>query len=103
MNYHRRTEEMNPIDSDYLAEMKEKGTYDYFTFPGSYELFYITAANRILCPDCANNNPELCRDETDKEWNIVAYAVHWEGKPLECDNCNKTIESEYGDPEEEEL
>lgn len=32
---------------------------------------------------------------------LVAYAVHWEGKSLECDNCNKTIESEYGDPQEE--
>ena len=93
---------MNPINSDYLEEMKVKGIYDYFAFPGCYGLFYVTAGNRILCPECANNNPELCRDETDKQWNIVAYAVHWEGKPLECDNCNKTIESEYGDPEEEE-
>ena len=93
---------MKTIDSGHLAEMKEKGIYDYFAFPGGYGLFYITADNRILCPECANNNPELCRDETDKQWNIVTSSVHWEGKPLACDNCNKTIESEYGDPEEEE-
>ena len=81
----------------YLKEMKEKGEYDYYVWPGGYPLFYITIDNGILCPKCCNENKELLNDEYDSQWFVIAYDVNWEDEKMYCDHCNEKIESAYGE------
>jgi hypothetical protein len=98
---------------------EEDGKFPTYAWPGGYTIIYLMADGEVLCPDCANL-PEAYttkekreaqrsgadrddpRDFTDKDWEIVAVDVYDEGPPLHCANCNKEIESSYGDPEEEE-
>lgn len=44
----------------------------------------------VYCPDCSEKM-------TDDDFSFTTY---WEGSDIQCSECNKTIESEYGDPEE---
>mgnify|MGYP006953693371 FL=1 len=82
---------------EYLKEMKEKGAYDYYAFPGGYPLFYITKDCGVLCPKCCNENKELLNDEYDPQWFIIAYDVNWEDENMYCDHCNEKIESAYSE------
>lgn len=70
-----------------------------FTSLGSYPLLYLTRDNQVLCADCAF-------EQTTKrglDWpRIVDVQPFYEGSPYQCANCNKDIESAYGDPDAEE-
>lgn len=70
---------------------------DWYAWPGGYPLFYLTADNGALCPQCANENFNLCNDHNDSQWYIVAYDINYEDDSLFCDNCSKQIESAYGE------
>jgi hypothetical protein len=63
-----------------------------------YPLYYITKDGGCLCPECANKNKNLTRDIHDPQWYIVASEANYENEDLVCDNCNKKIESAYGEP-----
>ena len=80
-----------------LKEMKEKGEYNYYAWPGGYPLFYTTEDGGILCPKCCNENKELLNDEYDSQWFVIAYDVNYEYGELYCDHCNEKIESAYGE------
>ena len=82
---------------EYLKEMKEKGKYDYYAWPGGYPLFFITEDCGILCTKCCNENKDLLNDEYDKQWFVIDYEVNWEDGELYCDHCNDKIESAYGE------
>lgn len=84
----------------------ENGKLPAYAWPGGYPIFYLTADNGILCPDCANGgNGSLASEHLDPEcpddnqWRLVACDVHYEGGSLECDHCGAEIQSAYGDPE----
>lgn len=71
---------------------------EYFssrTSLGGYPTIAILGDSSVLCPDCARN-VYLC-DGSD-----VSLDVYWEGEPLYCEDCNKEIDSAYGDPEDHE-
>lgn len=76
----------------------------YNTSIGGYPLFALTADGGILCPHCCRENAKRIVHETvfssfpDEQWTVVAVDVHWEGSPLQCDNCYESIDSAYGDP-----
>lgn len=72
-------------------EVQAKGCLPSNSFPGLYPIYYLRGNTEVLCPECASKEPE----------NIEHQSVHWEGKPLICEECNAEIESAYGDPEEE--
>lgn len=92
----------------------EDGKVPTYAFPGGYPMYYLMADNEILCPDCANmpeaytseekrtairtgkDQEEGAPDYTDREWEITAADIHYEGLPLVCANCNKEIPSAYG-------
>ena len=80
-----------------LKEMREKGAYDYYAWPGGYPLFYTTEDGGILCPKCCNENNELLNDEFDKQWFVIGYEVNWEDDNIYCDHCYEKIESAYGE------
>lgn len=73
-----------------LARLDDKQTLPAFAWPGGYPIFYVAGDRDAICPDCAN--------DTDKQLSITNYDVHWEGAPMECEECNAQIESAYGDP-----
>ena len=80
-----------------LKEMREKGEYDYYAWPGGYPFFYITEDGGILCPKCCNENKELLNDEYDSQWFVIGYEVNWEDGELYCNHCYEKIESAYGE------
>ena len=81
----------------YLKEMKEKGEFDFYAWPGGYPLFYITEDGGILCPKCCNENKELLNDEYDPQWFVIDYEVNWGDENMYCDHCYEKIESAYGE------
>jgi hypothetical protein len=81
-----------------LPEPMENGRMPAYAWPGGYPLYYMTADCGILCPDCMNDNLELTKDKDDKQWYVIAANANYEDQDLWCDNCNKQIESAYGDP-----
>ena len=58
---------------------------------GCYPLFYLDAEDACLCAACATTQAS----ESDAA-PIVAADVHWEGEPIECDECGTEIASAYG-------
>lgn len=77
----------------YEKAIEVNGKLPHCTDIGGYPVYYINHHNSVFCDDCANKYAD----------EIVAHEIHWEGQPLTCDDCNKDIESAYGDPNEEEI
>lgn len=73
----------------------ENGQYDTWAWPGGYPLFYVTKDSGILCPDCANKNMELTKDDNDPQWFIIGADINYEDNELFCDNCNGNIGAAY--------
>lgn len=80
------------LPNRFEIEVKIKGYLPEFSFPGMYPIYYVNYANNPKCAKCATKEVE----------DIVEMAIHWEGYPMVCDECNEAIESAYGVPEEDE-
>ena len=68
------------------------GTLASYAWPGGYPLMYLDADGMLLCPDCANKDPD--------EWYtrpIADVGVHWEGPPEQCEDCGQLVASAYGE------
>lgn len=74
-----------PKDSD--------GKLSSYAWPGGYPIFYLDKANEILCPGCAEEN----KDNELESFRPVTYAINWEDTTLICFECNESIESAYGE------
>lgn len=61
-----------------------------FSSIGGYPIVYVRNGHETLCPNCAS-----------KENEVLESFIHWEGSSHYCEDCNKEIESAYGNPEEE--
>lgn len=75
-----------------------------YAWPGGYPLYYLCADSGTLCPSCVNAEIDLidvAKRDHDKQWDVIACDVHYEGDPLTCDHCNCEIESAYGNPDDE--
>jgi hypothetical protein len=75
--------------------------WEKYAWPGGYPLFYMTTDGGCLCPTCANENVDLTLTD-DPQWGIKLVDINWEDKGLFCDNCQKPIESAYGNDDEGE-
>lgn len=73
-----------------------------YAWPGGYPIVYVMNDGDILCSDCMNDptNPVHFGGDTD-DWRCIGRDVFLEGSPEHCANCNKIIESAYGDPAED--
>lgn len=68
------------------------------TWPGCYEMHYITADGGRLCHQCANEHlMRTIADPDDQQWHIVAADINYESPDLHCDHCGRIIDPEYGD------
>lgn len=95
--WHRLAAQWGKAEGEPLKELP------HFAWPGGYPISYWTGDGGLLCPTCANSTE--CRNadpESDGDWDLEGGDVYWEGPPGQCDNCNKPIESAYGDPDEKE-
>jgi hypothetical protein len=94
-------------DSDRLDRLRDDtGQLPSYAWPGGYPVVYYTACHRAICPACAN---DCCRtrnkrrdDDPRDGYFLTMYHIHYEGDPIECEECGVEIESAYGNPEEEE-
>jgi len=76
-----------------------------FAWPGGYHINALMGDGGTLCHDClgaeaasGNVHTSQCSGD-DPAWRFVDGFVHWEGDPIQCDNCNKELPSEYGETE----
>lgn len=72
------------------------------TFPGGYELYYITAACTALSYDAVIDNMEEVRDAvlepgSNIEWEILSGHINWEEENLYCEHTGKQIKPEYSE------
>ena len=69
-----------------------------------YELHVETKGGGTLCYDCATK--KLKRHQLIHSWfkddQIEGFYPYFEGPSLLCDDCDREITAEYGDPEENE-
>ena len=72
------------------------GILPKFAWPGGYQMQYFTKDGLVVCPDCANR-------EIDQAQEVIAGEPYWEGPTIQCDDCQCTIESAYGDPNDESI
>ena len=57
-----------------------------------YPVFYMDHLDTVLCNECAQSDIDSCA--TTKE--DIHMAIHWEGEPVQCEECQTEIESAYG-------
>jgi hypothetical protein len=86
------------------AEFKAELELGAYAWPGGYQRRFIMADGESLCFACAEAEAEEIRQaiedsELHSDWRAVACDIHWEGAAEQCSNCNKAIESAYGDPD----
>ena len=66
-----------------------------YAWPGGYPILYYDRDGFSLCATCAEN---LLNDkEADADLKPTGADVFYEGAPELCAQCNKVIESAYGD------
>lgn len=73
------------------------GKLPAYAWPGGYQIIYLDQDNSVLCADCATKSLDNA-DEIPR-FKPIAFDVYYEGPALQCDSCNKNIESAYGDPD----
>ena len=67
------------------------------TFPGGYEITYVTEDNAMICHGCANKELDRTIDPDDEQFYIVDAFVNYEDDSCFCDHCNRQIEPGYGE------
>jgi hypothetical protein len=74
--------------------------YPSYAFPGGYTIRYIVEEGEIVCAKCVNAR-RLTED--DEEFvPPVGSTLYWEGPTVQCAECNEDMESEYGDPDDDD-
>ncbi len=88
---------------DALTDGKN-GSLIHRVWPGGYPVIYFCENGDVLCPKCADalfaHSKKLRPDDflVDSEI-LIGGDVYYEGATIQCEECNKGIDSAYGDPE----
>ena len=95
-----------PTVQELFDDPYSKGELPPYAHPGGYPIVYFDEHDETLCPECATEamrKPNDWDEELDGLWKpeVVDWHIYYEGPDLYCFECNTTIESAYGDPEEE--
>jgi hypothetical protein len=80
---------MQAVDNT-LPALGERPAY---TSIGCYPIVYYTRDGLTICAECANR-------PIDEGQAVIAGEVYWEGPPVDCEDCGRSLESAYGDPDE---
>jgi hypothetical protein len=72
-----------------------------YAWPGGYPVYTVMSDGGMLCPDCAKSNFKLIAkailDQDRSGWCALGATILWEGTVDQCCNCNKDLESAYGE------
>lgn len=72
-----------------------------YTWPGGYPVHIYLSDGECICADCARLNyrriSESTRSNNHDGWAVLGIEVFWEGPPEYCVQCNKEMESAYGE------
>lgn len=79
--------DLKPLNRQHLPFLSEWG---------GYTMTYLTEQGNELCAECATRSLYLLDEESDP---VIAYGTYDEGPVIRCDDCNREIESSYGDPD----
>lgn len=79
-------------------ERDSDGKLPAFAWPGGYPIYYLDKSCSVMCADCAT---KALDSEYGDGFAPVASDIHWEGDSLICEDCNKEIESAYGNPDQD--
>ena len=82
----------NPYMDNCISRVYNEIFTDY-AWPGSYTILFTTDNGDIFCANCAKKVFSLEKED-------ITCNTYDEGPTLNCDVCNREIESSYGDPEE---
>lgn len=94
-----------------MKQLRDVANGHDFDWPGGYSLVAIMQDGGIMCCDCVRENLyEIAKDTRAAAkgegfhggWELVGFDILWEGPEESCDNCNKVLPTEYGNPESEE-
>ena len=86
-----------------LPDRNRAGELPSWAWPGGYPILYLVADGETLCPACANGKHgslASADENTDSDWRIVGWYIHWEGPPERCAHCEHETESAYGADDE---
>lgn len=84
----------------YHDHVIEEGILPAYAWPGGGNIVYYDKDGNALCADCGHS--ELS-DPSELYPLIEGSEIYEEGPTIQCERCNKDIESAYGDPEEETI
>src|SRR3990167_4997428 len=100
----------------HLVRAKEKPILPELAFPGAYSIIYVTSKGDVLCGKCATkeikeylyHRRSMKRKDHHysqtwlREWNPLPIVAdcYLEGPTIQCDECYRYMESNYGDPNE---
>lgn len=78
------------------------GALPAYAWPGGYPLVYIVDDGETLCPACVNDPSTPVHESGIQDgWRLEGLQVHWEGPPEICAHCGATVESAYGNSDQE--
>lgn len=87
---------------DTVADLKATLRAGDLTFPGCYEIYFLTTDGALLCPDCVRENFQSCiwsiQTETSDGWRIVGITIDAEMDETEdCSHCGRDCGPERGE------
>jgi hypothetical protein len=72
-----------------------------YAWPGGYPTYFLCDDGEALCHDCLSKNRiqviDAVANKQNGGWRVVALDINYEDSNCYCANCNKQIESAYGD------
>ena len=70
-----------------------------YAWPGGYPILYFDRCGDALCADCAGRARFLSAVRDGKAARLTGD-IYYEGPPVDCAECGRTVASAYGDPDE---
>lgn len=88
-----------------IDELK-KSIEEKYAWPGGYPMYLVMHDGEAVCMDCGKSEWSIIEDSTrtrrNDGWTVAGVDVNYEDVELYCANCNKRIESAYGEEENHE-
>lgn len=96
--------EANKASARWAEEIRDdRGMLPSFTWPGGYQLIYVSSDGASVCPDCANLAAfrviDTREDNPRDGFRLDGVYIHWEGPAEVCSYCGEEVEAAYGDPD----
>lgn len=93
---------MSDRDMSSILKGVKNAIREPYDWPGGYPVYTVMSDGGLMCADCARKNYKriaqatLMRDHLSS-WFSFGCMVLWEGTGDQCCNCNKDLESAYGE------